>query len=105
MGRAVIVLYRPKKGKDEQVLELVRNHLPVLRSQKLVTDRDAMFMRAADGTIIEIFEWASSDAIGDAHQNPVVQELWKKFGEVCDYEVPANLKEFQNLFSEFEMIR
>ena len=61
-------------------------------------------MRAADGSIVEVFEWKSADAIKEAHQNEVVQELWERFSQVCDYEIPVNVKEFQGLFSEFEVL-
>jgi hypothetical protein len=58
-------------------------------------------MRAADGTIIEIFEWVSQEAIAGAHANPAVLDLWKRFEAVCTYEVPSNIAEFQNMFAHF----
>ena len=61
-------------------------------------------MRAADGTIIEVFEWVSQEAIASAHSHPVVLELWKKFEAVCTYEIPSNIAEFRNLFSHFEPV-
>ena len=30
-------------------------------------------MRAADGTIVEVFEWRSAEAIQQAHNNPAVR--------------------------------
>jgi hypothetical protein len=70
----------------------------------LVADRASIVMRAADGTIIEIFEWVSKEAIAGAHSNPVVLALWKRFEEVCTYEIPSNVAEFQNMFSHFEPV-
>jgi hypothetical protein len=61
-------------------------------------------MRAADGTMIEVFEWVSQEAIVGAHQNPVVLDLWKRFEAVCFYETPSNLPEFQRVFSHFEPV-
>ena len=104
MCRTVIVLYRPKKGKDKHLLQLIKDHIPILRTQNLVTDREPIAMRAADGTVVEVFEWKSTEAIKQAHHNKAVQELWVKFSQVCDYEIPVNVKEFQMLFSEFETI-
>jgi hypothetical protein len=83
------------------LLELVRNHLPPLREQSLVTDRAPIVMRTADGTIIEIFEWVSQEAIAGAHNNPAVLALWKRFEAVCWYETPSNIPEFQNMFAHF----
>jgi quinol monooxygenase YgiN len=82
MGHLVICAFRPKPGKEAELLGVVRNHLPVLRSQKLVTDRAPVQMRASDGTIIEVFEWKSQAAVDEAHRNPVVRKLWDRY-EAC----------------------
>ena len=104
MGSISVACYKPKPGCEEALTELVRNHLPPLREQGLVTDRASIVMRTADGTIVEVFEWKSPEAIARAHTNPVVQELWKQFAAVCSYEIPASLTEFQNLFAHFEAV-
>lgn len=104
MGRTVVVVYRPKEGKSEQLLQLIKDHVPILRAQNLATDRKPIVMRAADGAVVEVFEWKSADAIREAHHNKIVGELWEKFSQVCDYEIPVNIKEFQGLFSEFETV-
>ena len=67
-----IACYKPKPGKAEALHLLMREHLPILRSQDLVTDRDSIIMEAKDGTIIEVFEWKSLAAIEKAHTNPEV---------------------------------
>ena len=104
MGSISVACYRPRAGCAEALVELVRDHLPPLRSQGLVTERPSIVMRTADGTIVEIFEWVSPEAIAGAHENPVVIELWKRFEAVCSYETPAKLPEFQKMFSHFEPI-
>src|SRR5258708_7588702 len=104
MGSISIACYKPRPGCEEALLELVRNHLPPLRAEGLVTERPSIVMRAADGTVIEVFEWVSQEAIAGAHQNPAVLDLWKRFEAVCWYETPSNLPEFQNMFSHFEAI-
>ncbi len=102
MGSISVACYKPKPGCEEALAELVRNHLPPLREQGLVTDRASIVMRTADGTIVEIFEWVSPEAIAGAHSNPVVLDLWKRFEAVCSYEIPCNLAEFRNMFAHFE---
>jgi quinol monooxygenase YgiN len=102
MGSVVVACYKPRPGAEEALLDLVRGHLPPLRSQGLVTDRAPIVMRTADGVIVEVFEWVSQEAIAAAHTNPVVLDLWKKFEAVCWYETPANVAEFKNMFSHFE---
>jgi hypothetical protein len=104
MGSIAVACYRPKPGHEEALLTEVRNHLPPLRAQGLVTERASVVMRTKDGTIIEIFEWVSQEAIAGAHSNPVVLDIWKRFEAVCTYEVAANLPEFQTLFAHFEPV-
>lgn len=86
------------------MLELVRNHLPPLRAQGLVTERSSIVMRTADGIIVEIFEWVSEEAIAGAHSNSAVIDLWKRFEVVCTYETPSNILEFQKMFAHFEPV-
>jgi hypothetical protein len=104
VGSISVACYKPRPGREEALLELVRNHLPSLRALGLVTDRASIMMRTADGTIVEVFEWNSQEAIAGAHHNPAVVGLWKRFEAVCWYETPSNLPEFQNMFQHFEPI-
>ena len=103
-GVCCIVAYRPKPGKKDDVLALVRGRVPNLRKEGLATDRQPVIMRSRDGTIIEVSEWKSREAIDAAHKNPNVLAMWDKFFAVCDC-VPLNtLAETQDMFAGFEPI-
>jgi len=102
MGRIVIVAYRPKPDCAAALDRLVADHVPYLRSLGLVSDRAPVVMRAGDGTVVEVFEWISADAIGRAHKSAEVQDLWLQFATVCDYVPVAEVAEAAALFSEFE---
>jgi quinol monooxygenase YgiN len=104
MGRFVIAVYRPRPGMEAQLLDVVARHMPVLRAEGLITDRPAHVMRAADGTVVEVFEWLSTAAIERAHSSPAVQALWAEFGAACDYVPIASLPEAQHIFAEFEAL-
>jgi len=66
-----------------------------------VRDKESFIMEASDGTIVEVFEWLSEEAIQSAHQNPEVQKMWSEYAAVCDY-VPLNsLTEINDLFASF----
>ena len=104
MGRVVIVAYTPKPGREAQLLAAVGRHLGVLRAEGLVTERAPYVLRAADGSVLEIFEWLSADAIQRAHHSPAVQALWAEFGAACDYTPLARLAETQQMFAEFESV-
>lgn len=104
MGRFAIVAYAPKPGKDARLAHLVKIHLDVLRTEQLVTDRPASVMKSANGTIIEVFEWQSAEAISRAHNSKAVQALWNEFAEACDYTPLTNLEEAKQMFAEFEAV-
>lgn len=103
-GVLLIVAYRPLPGKEQRLLELTKLHLPVLRREGLATDRPSYAMRAGDGTIVEVFEWRSKEALETAHQNPAVQEMWKRYQETCEYIPLASLDECHQMFAGFEPI-
>src|SRR5437762_1749012 len=104
MGRMVIATYRPKPGKEADLLQVVRDHLPILREQMLVTPRPAYAMRAKDGSIVEVFEWLSDEAVAQAHKNPAVLKLWERFGACCDCVSLSSLAETKETFPHFEPI-
>ncbi len=104
MGRFVIAAFKPRPGKQEQLLAVVEKHWRVLKEQGLVTDRPRHAMRSADGTVLEVFEWRSTEAIESAHGNPVVQALWAEFEAACEYVPLAAVAESQHPFSEFEAL-
>jgi quinol monooxygenase YgiN len=101
----VIVGYKPKPGKSEALRQLMREHLPTLHQQGLVTDRESIMMEAKDGTIIEVFEWQSKAAIDQAHTNPAVLAMWGKYAEACDYVPLGTIAEATDLFSSFAPFR
>lgn len=100
-GIIVIVAYRPKAGKEKELLELVRARVPTLRKEGLVTDREPAMMRARDGTIIEVSEWKSHEAIDAAHKNPNVLAMWEKFFALCDCVPLKTLAEAEEMFAGF----
>ena len=101
MGRIAVVGYKPKPGKADELEALMATHLPILMEEGLVSARDSIIMRSEDGTIIEVFEWKSIEAIKSAHSNLRVQELWQAYSSVCDYIPVSQVPEISSIFSEF----
>jgi len=102
MGRFVIAAFKPKPGMQRQLATAVEKHWRVLQSQSLVTERPRHAMEAEDGTIIEVFEWRSTETIEQAHNNPAVLALWAEFEVACEYVPLSSLPESQHPFSEFK---
>jgi quinol monooxygenase YgiN len=104
MGSFVIASYRPKKGKEAELLEVLKEHVPILRKLGLATDKTVHIMKAKDGAIVEVFEWESEDAISRAHSHPVVLEMWKRFEACCDYIPLAEIEETRDMFAGFKPV-
>lgn len=103
-GRIVISSYKPKPGKEAELQRLMATHLSRLRDEELVTDRESIVMKSDDGTILEVFEWKSKDAIERAHSNPAVLQMWSEFAEVCEFVPASRVAELSELFAEFTPI-
>lgn len=99
--RIVIVVMKPFAGKEATLEALVRNHHAELLEEGLATERKPILMRAADGSVIEVFGWKSKEAIEQAHHNERVQKMWAEYAEVCEFSQVGNLAEAGEMFSEF----
>lgn len=104
MGRIVIACYRPRPGRADDLLALLKDHVPTLRAEGLATDRTSILGRAADGTLVEVFEWASQEAIDRAHSNPNVLRMWQAYEAVCEYVKFGDLREAAEIFPGFEPV-
>ncbi len=98
----VIVGYRPKPEKVEDLDQLTREHYPILKKEGLVTDRTPIVMKASDGTVIEVFEWKSADSIAAAHTNEEVKKMWDRYSACCEFVQLAELKESTDMFAGFK---
>ena len=103
MGDMVIVAYRPKPGRDDDLLALTRDHVPELRRLGLATDRTTLAMRSKEGIVVEVFEWRSG-AIDAAHTNPDVLAMWERYAAICDYVPLHELPEAHDMFAQFTPI-
>lgn len=104
MGRIVIVAYKPKDNKDEALKLFLKNHVPILRKENLVTDRAPIIMKSSNGTYIEVFEWKSAEAIEEAHTNAAVLKMWNEFEACGTYEELSGLEEAHQMFAEFDAV-
>ena len=104
MTQIVLVCYQPKEGKAEALKALVKEHVTILLGLQMATNRTPVIMEAKNGTILEVFEWVSEEAIKNAHTNPEVHKMWAQFNEVCTYVAPTALEECQHIFSGFKAV-
>jgi hypothetical protein len=103
-SRIVIVAYKPKPGMESRLKELALSHYSRLNAQDLVTDTIPIIMQSQDGTVVEVFEWKSAEAIQQAHSNKAVGQMWMEFSEVCDYIPIGQVPESSNLFADYSPV-
>ena len=84
-----IVTYVPKKGKEAELLALVKKHEPALRKVGLVTTEPFRLWKAYDirkkrEQLIEYFVWKDGNASDVAHQTPEIMAVWEPMGPVLE---------------------
>lgn len=97
----VIAMYRPKAGKVTELEALVKKHFPILKEYGLTTERDPFIGRSTDGTILEVFEWATPEKAKQAHDHPAVAQIWEAMAMVCDFGKLEQMPEAKNMFPHF----
>src|SRR5436190_13280536 len=78
----MLVTYRPKEGKADELLAIIHKHLPALRGTGLLADEPTGVYRATDkrsgkSYFVEMFSWRDDQAAGIAHQTPEVMAVWE----------------------------
>lgn len=81
----VIVQYRIRPDARDAFIDLLAEHWPALRRLGLATDRPVECYEGTDASdnqpvIVEIFEWASTNAAQSAHVHPEVSRIWEAMG-------------------------
>jgi len=104
-SQIVFAAYKPQEGKEEELKQLIKEHVPTLRKLELITDRPALTVRAQDGTFIEIIEWYDVEAADKAHEHPAVAKIWEQMGAISKFmplkELPETAKTFLGSSSHF----
>jgi hypothetical protein len=101
LPQVVIAMYRPKEGKTAELEALVKKHFSVLSDYGLTTEQKPYIGRSEDGSILEVFEWASQEAAEKAHDHPAVAKIWEAMAVVCEFGRLEQMPEAKNRFPHF----
>lgn len=96
--------YRPRAGKDDDLLELFRDELETLRRRGHVTERPAPVVRTPAGEYLVALEWATEHAVDDAHADPEVLEVWERKAQLAEYVAPRDLAGMDSPFARFSVV-
>jgi len=76
----VLVMYRAQPGNEDVAEALIQKHWPTLSRLGFATSTPAQVWRTLDGqgvtSFIEVFTWASADALDQASNAPEVTAIW-----------------------------
>ena len=104
ISEIVFAIYKPHENNEHELKELISKHVPILKTNNLITDRESILAQSNNGNYIEIFEWKSNDAIEEAHKNPEIQKLWDEMEKVCDFTNLESIEEVKDYFPQFTLI-
>ena len=100
----IFALYKPHQNKENELKNLILKHIPILKSNKLITNREPILVQSKNDIYIEIFEWKSNNAVEEAHENPEVQKLWNEMKKICDFTNLESIEEVRKYFPQFKLI-
>jgi len=85
----MLCTYRPKKGKEKELLSLVKNNWTTLKRVGLVTKDRAVVYRATDKKsariyFVESFSWRDQAASESANATPEVMAVWDAMGPLLE---------------------
>lgn len=101
----VIAVYRPKSGKEKELLVLLGLHQKTLVTEGLANRQNSLVMRSsADGSYIEIFEWVSADAAQSAHARPGVMKIWTAMSNCADMIALSEVACANEVFPHFQAV-
>jgi quinol monooxygenase YgiN len=85
----MLCTYRPKRGKEKDLLSLVKNNWTTLKRAGLVTKDRAVVYRATDKKsgrmyFVESFSWRDEAASEAAHTTPEVMAVWDAMGPLLE---------------------
>ena len=99
-----LAAYRPRSSQEGALVALLREDLATLRRRGHVTDRPAPLIRTNGGEFLVVLEWSSDHAVGDAHRDPEVLEVWQRKDELAEYISPRELAGSEIPFARYGLV-
>jgi hypothetical protein len=99
-----LAAYRPRPGQEEALVALLREDVGTLRRRGHVTARPAPLVRTAGGELLVVIEWSTGHAVGDAHEDAEVLEVWRRKDELAEYIAPRDLAGAEVPFARWTVI-
>jgi heme-degrading monooxygenase HmoA len=90
-SRLSLSAYRPRPGREDEVVRHFRREVATLRARGHITSRPAPICRTARGEYLVVVEWATETSVDDAHADDAVLEVWRAKEQLVEYLGPREL--------------
>jgi hypothetical protein len=96
--------YRPRPGREDELLPHLRQEVVTLRARGYITSRPAPICLTARGEYLVIAEWATETSVDEAHQDDVILEIWRRKEQLVEYIAPADLDQSDVPFASYDVL-
>ena len=105
MAKVAIIVLKPKKERTEELIALLKQSNTTMKRLGVSSNKDHIIYSSEDGSIIPIFEWAREDSQDVAAEHVEIRSLWMEAERLCEFLKPTALKEFNEVFPSFTIIK
>ena len=105
MAKVSIIVLKPKKDRTDELIALLKQSNTTMQKLGIASEREHIISASEDGSIIHIFEWASENSQDAAAEHSEIRDLWMEAERLCEFLKPSALKEFNEVFPSFTIIK
>jgi len=105
MPRVSIMIFKPQKDKLGELIALLKQSRSTLLKFGKVTAREQILAMTIEESVIQILEWTSKEAEEEAAVHDEVRELWMQAERISEFQKPIEVREFNQMFPSFEVIK
>jgi hypothetical protein len=104
ISRVSLSAYRPRPGREDELLPHLREEVATLRARGYITSRPVPICLTARGEYLVIAEWATETSVDEAHQDDVILEIWRRKEQLVEYIAPADLDQSDVPFASYDVL-
>ena len=104
MTELALAGYRPRAGREDELVQVLREDVATFRARGHVTERPAPLVRTENGELLVVLEWSSEHAVDDAHADAEVMAVWERKAELAEYVAPRELAGSDVPFARWSLV-
>jgi len=105
MAKVAIIVLKPKKDRTEELIALLKQSNATMQRLGVVSSKEHIVCTSEEGAVIHIFEWANENSQEAAAEHSEIRDLWMEAERLCEFLKPSAVKEFNEVFPSFTIIK